>query len=182
MRHIVNGDAGVALRGEQVYAWRVEKTHAMRVLEARGFTFDVKRYDASGAFHSADEAAALLGVDSASVYKTLVVLREGDARAKPLLVMVAAPSQIDLKTLAKSIGTKKLRMATQREAERLTGMQAGGISALGLKQPGRFEILIDEAVRGVETIHVSAGARGIDLALNVDGLVAVTGAKVVRAC
>jgi Cys-tRNA(Pro)/Cys-tRNA(Cys) deacylase len=103
-------------------------------------------------------------------------------RAKPMLVMVPAAAQVDLKLLAKSAGAKKLRIATQREAERLTGMQAGGISALGLKQPSRFEILIDDAAGDVGTIHVSAGARGIDLALPVADLVAVTDARFVRAC
>ncbi len=163
----------------------MEKTHAMRVLDARGIAYEATTYDASGAFQSADEAAALLGVDASSVYKTLVVLNDdaatGGARTKPMLVMVPAPSQIDLKALAKSIGAKKLRMATQREAERLTGMQVGGISPLGLKQPARFEILIDKAASGIETIHVSAGARGVDLALRTEHLVAVTGAGFVRA-
>jgi Cys-tRNA(Pro)/Cys-tRNA(Cys) deacylase len=160
----------------------MEKTHAMRVLDARGIAYEAKTYDASGEFHSADEAAALLGVDAASVYKTLVVLREGDGgalrapAAKPMLVLVPAASQIDLRLLAKSIGAKKLRMAKQREAEQLTGMQVGGISALALKQPARFEVLIDESARGVEMIHVSAGARGIDLALRTEDLLAVTGA------
>jgi Cys-tRNA(Pro)/Cys-tRNA(Cys) deacylase len=160
----------------------MEKTHAMRVLDARGIAYEAKTYDASGAFHSADEAAALLGVEAATVYKTLVVLRDGDARAKPLLVMVPASAEIDMKLLAKSVCAKKLRMATQREAERLTGMQVGAISALGLKQPARFEILIDEAARGVETIHVSAGSRGVDLALETEDLIAAAGAGFVRAC
>ncbi|HVP05796.1 MAG TPA: YbaK/EbsC family protein, partial [Dehalococcoidia bacterium] len=44
-------------------------------------------------------------------------------------------AQLDLKLLAQALGEKKLRMATQREAEQLTGMQAGGISVLGLKRP-----------------------------------------------
>jgi Cys-tRNA(Pro)/Cys-tRNA(Cys) deacylase len=154
----------------------------MRVLDARGIVYEAKRYDASGAFHAADEVAALLGVDSASVYKTLVVLREGEARAKPMLVMAPAASQLDLKLLAKRAGAKRLRMATLREAERLTGMQAGGISALGLKQPARFEVLIDESARALEMIHVSAGARGVDLRLAVADLVSVTGAVFLPVC
>lgn len=159
----------------------MDKTHAMRVLDARGIAYEAKTYDASGAFHSADEAAALLGVDPATVYKTLVVLRDDATRAKPMLVMVPAASQADLKLLARDVGAKKLRMATQREAEQLTGMQAGGISALGLKQPARFYTVIDASARDIRTIHVSAGARGIDLALPVEDLTAVTGAAFVRA-
>jgi Cys-tRNA(Pro)/Cys-tRNA(Cys) deacylase len=112
------------------------------------------------------------------VYKTLIVMREGDPRAKPLMVMLPSTDQLDLKMLARATGDKKLRMATQREAERLTGMQVGGISALAVRKQG-FEILIDERARALEEIHVSAGVRGVELALRVDDLVLVTGARYV---
>ena len=65
-------------------------------------------------------------------------------------------------------------MAKQREAEDLTGMQVGGISALGLKQPARFEVLLDESARALDRIHISAGARGVDLELAVADLLAAT--------
>jgi Cys-tRNA(Pro)/Cys-tRNA(Cys) deacylase len=155
------------------------KTQAMRratrALDARGIAYRTVTYDASGDFHSAEEAAALLGVASERVYKTLVVLRDA-ARARPLMVMAPAAAQLDLKLLAHALGEKRLRMATLREAERLTGMQAGGISALGLQRPS-FDVLIDESARSLDALHVSAGARGIDLELRVVDLVAVTGAR-----
>jgi Cys-tRNA(Pro)/Cys-tRNA(Cys) deacylase len=158
----------------------VTKTHAMRVMEARGLAFRVTEYDASRAFHSAEEAAALVGAPAEAVYKTLVVLRDADPRARPLVVMSPSTDQLDLKGLAKAIGEKKLRMATQREAERLTGMQVGGISALALRTPSAFEILIDERAHALGEIHVSAGVRGVELALAVTDLIAVTGARSVR--
>ena len=152
----------------------------MRVLDARGIAYEAKTYDATGAFHSAEDAAALLGVAAASVYKTLVVLRAAP-RAKPLLVMVEAAAQVDLRALAHDIDEKRLRMATLREAEQLTGMRAGGISALGLREPAKFDACIDETARSVSTIHVSAGVRGVDLALDTTDLIAVSGARFVRA-
>ncbi len=121
----------------------------------------------------------LLGAPPESVYKTLVVLRE-DGAGKPLLVLIAAALQVDLKQLAHALGAKKLRMATQREAERLTGMQVGGISALGVRKPA-FDVFIDEAARSLDRVHVSAGVRGIDLELAVDDLARLTGARFVRA-
>jgi len=155
-----------------------QKTHAMRVLDASGVPYRATEYDATRAFHSADEAAQLVGAAPEAVYKTLVVLREGEPRAKPLMVMAPSTSELDLKVLAKATGAKKLRMATQREAERLTGMQVGGISALGLRKPA-FEILIDARARDLDEIHVSAGVRGVELALSVDDLIAVTAARFV---
>jgi Cys-tRNA(Pro)/Cys-tRNA(Cys) deacylase len=151
----------------------------MRVLDARDIVYRVVVYDASRAFHGGAEAAGLLGVPAAAVYKTLVVMRDGNARP-PLMVMLPSDEQLDLKLLARSTGDKRLRMATQREAERLTGMDAGGISALPLRRPA-FDVCIDEAARERERVHVSAGIRGTDIELRVEDLVAVTGARYVRA-
>jgi Cys-tRNA(Pro)/Cys-tRNA(Cys) deacylase len=89
--------------------------------------------------------------------------------------------QLDLKLLARELDVKKLRMASLREAEVLTGMQAGGISVLGLRKPERFDILIEDSARQQEFVHISAGVRGIDLALRTSDLVTVTGARYVRA-
>ncbi len=152
----------------------------MRSLDARGVAYRAAEYDASGAFHNGEEAATLVGAPPEAVYKTLVVLREG-SRGRPLLVMVPVAAQLDLRGLAAALGEKSLRMASQKEAEKLTGMQVGGISALGLRRPGAFEVLIDERSKGLERVHVSAGARGIDIELAVEDLVTTTGARWVRA-
>ena len=158
----------------------MKKTHAMRVLDARRIPYRVTEYDSSGEFHTGEEAAALVGAPAELVYKTLVVLREASPVGKPLMMMLPVAMQLDMKLLAESLGEKRLRMATQKEAEKLTGMQVGGISALGLQRPG-FTVLIDERARSLERIHVSAGARGMDVELAVSDLAALTGANFVRA-
>jgi Cys-tRNA(Pro)/Cys-tRNA(Cys) deacylase len=158
------------------------KLNSMRLLDSRKIPYAARTYDTSGEFHSATDAAQLLGAPVESVYKTLVVLREPPKSGKPILVMIAAHRELDLKVLAKSLGDakRKLRMATQREAESLTGLQVGGISALALLNRG-FEICIDEPARALNQVHISAGERGVDLQLAVNDLIAVTRAKVVRA-
>lgn len=160
------------------------KTNAMRMLEAQKVAYEAKVYDDSQEFHSADEAAALIGAPVEQVYKTLVVLSEdapkGGGRKKPMLVMVASDREVDLRLLAKSVGEKKLRMATKKEAEQLTGAQIGGISALAQLNKG-FEILLDARAMELERIHVSGGVRGVDIALQVVDLVRVTRAKAVSA-
>lgn len=162
----------------------MNKTNAMRMLEQQKVEYSVTVYDEGGEFHSADEAAALIGAPVEEVYKTLVVLREGAgggaARAKPMLVMVRADREVDLRLLAKSVGEKKLRMATKKEAEQLTGAQIGGISALAQLNKG-FEMLLDKTAEGLERIHVSGGVRGVDIALTVADLKRVTRARVVEA-
>jgi Cys-tRNA(Pro)/Cys-tRNA(Cys) deacylase len=157
----------------------MRKTQAMRMLEQRGIAFEPTVYDADSQFHSGADAAALLGVDAGSVYKTLVVVREDREHGKPMLVMIPSEDELDLKLLARATGAKKLQMASHRDAERLTGMQAGGISALAVR-PAVFDVLIDERALALAVIHVSAGQRGIDLALRPADLMEVTGARAVR--
>lgn len=156
------------------------KTQAMRLLDSKRIPYTATEYDAAGGFHTAEEAAVILGVSLDAMYKTLVVLREG-AKARPIIIMVSSDSQLDLKLLAQSLGEKKLRMATQREAEQLTGMQVGGISALGLKRPAAFDIYIDERASSLEIIHISAGERGIEIALKTSDLISVSGATYIAA-
>ena len=151
------------------------KTNAMRVLDQRKVAYEVHEY--SPDIHSAVEAAQAMGQPVERVYKTLVVMREA-LHAKPLLVMVPGDRELDLRVLARSTGDKKLRMATQKEAESLTGLLVGGIGALALLNRG-LEIWIDGAARaaGCERICVNAGQRGVNLELRVDDLVRITNAR-----
>lgn len=159
--------------------WTVPaKTNALRVLDARGIDHRVTEYDARQEFHDAAEVARLVGAVAETVYKTLVVLRDEPGRTRPLLVLVAADSLVDLKRLAAIVGAKRLRMATQREAEALTGLRVGGISPLALVGRG-FEVLLDASAERHERVHVSAGVRGVDVELTVRDLIDVTGARIV---
>jgi Cys-tRNA(Pro)/Cys-tRNA(Cys) deacylase len=151
------------------------KTNSMRLLDSRKVAYEV--YEYSSEIHSAVEAAQAIGKPADCVYKTLVVMREV-TRAKPLLVMVPGDRELDLRVLAKSTGDKKLRMATQKEAESLTGLLVGGIGALALLNRG-FEIWLDRAAKsaGRERICVNAGQRGVMLELRVDDLARLTNAR-----
>jgi Cys-tRNA(Pro)/Cys-tRNA(Cys) deacylase len=154
---------------------RPPRTNAMRLLDAQHVDYQVLTF--SPDIHSATEVAETLGLDPMGVYKTLVVQR---APGKPFLVMIAGHREVDLKVLAAAVGEKRLSMATHREAEELTGLQVGGISALMLLNHG-FEICIDRAAQALDEVVVSAGQRGVDLRLRVADLVRVTGARWVDA-
>src|SRR3954465_5634802 len=119
------------------------KTNAMRVLEAHGVAYEPYFY--SPERHSAEEVAQIIGVDPTHVFKTLVVLPEA-GKGRPLLVLVPGNAELDLKLLGQQpeVGEKKLRMASQREAESLTGLLVGGISPLALLDKG-FRSFIDRS-------------------------------------
>ncbi len=154
------------------------KNNVTRLLDSRKIAYTTTEYDGTQ-FHSAEAVARLIGVPDVQLYKTIVVLREDKAR-KPLLVMVAANREIDLRKLAASLGEKKLRIAKHDEAEALTGLQVGGISALALLSKP-FEVCLDRPALEIEHIHFSGGQRGLDVQLAVEDLTALTKAKVVDA-
>jgi Cys-tRNA(Pro)/Cys-tRNA(Cys) deacylase len=120
------------------------------------------------------EAARLIGVPPEQVFKTIVVTREG--KGKPILALTPGPAEVDLKALAKAVGEKKLVLPSERAAERLTGLQAGGISPLALINRG-FQVVIDETAQLFDEIYISGGQRGLDILLPVQALADLTNAS-----
>ena len=152
-----------------------KKLNSMRLLDSHGIAYDVLRFPE--AINSAQGVADHVGVPASHVYKTLVLM---NTQNKPLLVMVAADQEIRVKHLGQVLGDKKLRMATYKEAEALTGLRVGDISALAL-QHRRFSVYIDQQAAQLDTILLSAGQRGINLRLHVIDVLRITGATFIDA-
>ena len=113
------------------------------------------------------EAVEKLGLDAARVFKTLVA----DVDGALTVAVVPVEAQLDLRALG-----KRARMADASAAERATGYVAGGISPLGQRQA--LPTVVDASALDHETIHVSAGRRGLELELAPADLVELTGARV----
>ena len=148
------------------------KNNVTRLLESHGIAyqaFELPKEKLSGM-----EAASHLGVRPERVYKTIVVTRQ--KRGKPILALVPAPSEVDLKSLSQALGEKKVQLATQRDAERITGLQTGGISPLALLNRG-FQVVIDISAQLLDEIHISGGQRGINIRLAAADLVELTNAE-----
>lgn len=156
---------------------KLEKTNAIRLLDAKKVAYEALSYDAE--IHSAVGVADALGVPAERVYKTLVVLRE-EAGGRPMLVMIAGPDELDPRQLAREIGAKAVRMAPQKEAERLTGLLVGGIGALALVNKP-FDTFIERAALQYEWVLVNGGRRGLNLKVGVADLLRLTGAQPVDA-
>ncbi len=149
------------------------KTLAMRILEGKNIDYEVHSY--ANSVRDAELVADGIGAKREEVYKTLIVVRSTN---KPLLVMLPANKQLNLKILANEVGEKKLKMASHHEAEELTGLQVGGISALALLNRG-FSIYIDRSAQKLEKIYVSAGQKGLQIHLKTEDLIRVTKARLV---
>ncbi len=142
-----------------------------RLLDSKKIPY--QSFELSPEKHGALETARILEVDPALVYKTIVVTR---LKGKPILAVIPGPNRVDLKLLAAALGEKKLLLPTEREAEQLTGLQAGGISPLALINKG-FQVVADSSAQDKSEIHVSGGQRGLNIRLPVQALVDLTHAR-----
>ena len=147
-------------------------TNVTRLLDARKIPYTA--YETPAEKLGALETARFLNVEAASVFKTIVVTREKPR--KPLLVVIPGDAEVDLKLLAAALGEKKVFLPTEREAEGLTGLQAGGISPLALINKG-FQVVIDSSAQALGEIHVSGGQRGLNIKLPVDALAKLVNAR-----
>jgi Cys-tRNA(Pro)/Cys-tRNA(Cys) deacylase len=120
------------------------------------------------------ETAQILNVPVEQVFKTIVVRREG--KGKLILAVVPGSSEVDLKSLARAVAEKKLHLPSEREAEQLTGLQAGGISPLALINRG-FQVVLDASAVKYHQIHISGGQRGLNILLPVKDFVNLTKAR-----
>lgn len=124
---------------------------------------------------SAQETAEFLNVSLELIYKSIVVLRE--RIGKPVLAIVPGNCEVNLKAVAACVGEKKVRLASQCEAEQLSGLQVGGISPLEVINRG-FLILLDQSAESHPQIHISGGQRGLNILLPVSALVELTHARI----
>lgn len=146
--------------------------NVVRLLESRRIDFQV--FETPIEELGAQGTADFLGVPVSLVYKTIVIKRE--KTGKPILAIVPGDSKVDLKLLASFLGEKKLLLTTKDEAEKLTGLQTGGISPFALINRG-FSMVLDESASSHESIHVSGGMRGLNLKMKVKDLLELTNAK-----
>lgn len=143
-------------------------TPAIQAAERAGIPHAVHAYDYdAGADSIGLDAATKLGIAPARVLKTLVV-QVGDGH---VVCVLASDRQLDTRALG-----KKVSLARQADAERLTGYVVGGISPLGQRK--RLPTVVDQAALAHETVIVNGGRRGLQLELAPADLVRLTGADV----
>jgi Cys-tRNA(Pro)/Cys-tRNA(Cys) deacylase len=121
-----------------------------------------------------DEAAALLGVEPARLFKTLIASVDG----KLACAVVPVAGRLDLKAFAAALGGKKAEMADPAAAARATGYVVGGISPLG--QKSRLRVVVDESALAYDTVFASAGKRGLQMELAPGDLVRLADALTAR--
>lgn len=145
-------------------------TPAINLLKKSGIAHTVLSYHHdAGAESYGGEVAQQLGLDPAQVFKTLLASTE---KHDLLVAIVPVSGILDLKALATAAGCRKCEMAPAEVAQRATGYLVGGISPLGQKKKHRT--VLDASAQLLPIVHVSAGRRGLEVALAPADLLQLT--------
>ena len=138
----------------------MQKTNAMRRLDAAKIPYEVLEYEVDENDLSGMHIAEQLGFPPERMFKTLVA--KGD-KTGPLVFCIPVAEEIDLRRAASITGNKKIEMIHVKDLLALTGYIRGGVSPIGMKKA--FPTYIHESALQFERITVSSGTRGAQLLL-----------------
>ena len=154
-------------------AKKIEKTNAARLLDRAKIAYDLVPYTVDEDNLAATHVAEELGEDIATVFKTLVL--RGD-RAGLFVCVIPGDKEVDLKAAARVSGNKKADLIPMKELLPTTGYIRGGCTPIGMKKP--LPTFIHSTCLDHERIYISAGVRGLQIAIAPNDLISFVGATV----
>ncbi len=143
----------------------MNKTNAVRMLEAAGIKFRTAEYKVDENDLSGMHVAEQLGQPPEQVFKTLVLKGE---KTGYLVCCIPVNAELDLKKAAKAAKDKKVEMLHMKDLLSVTGYIRGGCSPVGMKK--KFPTFIDETAILFDEIAVSAGIRGAQIIVEPNAL------------
>ena len=146
-------------------------TPAIVAIEAAGVPHRVVRTERAG---SAEESAALQGIELGALLRTIVVRRGDDDY---LFVLVPAGRRFDWPKLRAHLGVRRLTLPDAEEAREVTGYERYTITPFGSSRA--WPVILDGSATGFERVSVGGGAFGVNLHLAPADLVRHLGADVV---
>src|SRR3954466_4897683 len=117
------------------------KTNAARILDGLGIRYELRDYQVDPDDLDAESVARKVGLPAEQVFKTLVA--RGD-RNGVCLAVVPGNAMLDLKSLARLTGDRKVDTVPLKEVQPLTGYIRGGVTALGGKKA--YPVFVDETL------------------------------------
>ena len=145
----------------------MNKTNAMRRLDAAKIKYEIKEYEVDESDLSGTHIADQIGLPYEQVFKTIVT--RGD-KTGYLVFCIPCHKEIDLKAAASATGNKRVEPIHVKELLGLTGYIRGGCSPVGMKK--KFPTYIHETAIVFDEIYVSAGQRGLQMIVNPEQLAA----------
>lgn len=152
---------------------KIDKTNAARLLDRAKIAYELVPYTVDEDNLAATHVAEELGEDIATVFKTLVL--RGD-RAGLFVCVIPGDKEVDLKAAARVSGNKKADLIAMKELLPTTGYIRGGCSPIGMKKP--LPTFIHTTCLDHQRIYISAGVRGLQIAIAPSDLIAYVGATV----
>ncbi len=154
-----------------------KKTNAMRMLDAKGISYQVHTYDHDDGRIDGLSVAKKLNEDPSQVFKTLVSV--GDD--KNLYVFcIPVEMELDLKKCARVAGVKKVEMLAVKDLFAKTGYIRGGCSPIGMKK--LYTTYYDETMVLFDTVIFSGGQIGTQVELAPVDVLAVTNGSCASLC
>lgn len=158
-------------------AKKIDKTNAARLLDRAKIEYDLVPYTVDENNLAATHVAEELGEDIATVFKTLVL--KGD-RTGHFVCVIPGDKEVDLKAAARVSGNKKADLIAMKELLPTTGYIRGGCSPIGMRKP--FPTFFHSTALDHEKIYISAGVRGLQIAIAPAKLIEFVGASVALLC
>ena len=146
-------------------------TRALHALAASGVAHRVVRTERA---HSAQESAALQGIELGQLLRTIVVRRGDDDY---LFVLVPGGRRFDWPRLREHLGVKRLSLPDQDEAQAVTGYPRGAITPFGSSRA--WPVIADASMVDLPLVAIGGGAHGVNVHLTPADLIAATSAQVV---
>jgi len=143
------------------------RTNVIRLLETAGISFSTVEYEVDESDLSGISIAAKTGLEPDTVFKTLVA--EGD-KTGILVCCIPVACSLDLKKAAAISGNKKVDLLPLVKLLPTTGYIRGGCSPVGMKKT--FPTFIDETAALWDTIALSGGARGLQILVSPEDIIA----------
>ncbi len=139
----------------------MQKTNAMRMLDAAKISYETLTYDVDENDLSGIHIAESIQFPMEKMFKTLVA--KGD-KTGFLVFCIPVAKELDLKQAASLTGNKKIELLHVKDLLGVTGYIRGGCSPIGMKK--KFPTYVDDSALQLEKMTVSAGTRGIQLLLD----------------
>lgn len=145
------------------------KTNAARILDSLGIDYRLEEFEVDLDDLSASHIADLMEIRANKIYKTLVL--KGNVSSY-FVSVIPADAHLDLKKVARVSGNKNCDLIPMKDLLKVTGYIRGGCSPIGMKK--HFPTYIQQDIVGKEEVRVSAGKRGMLMALSPADLISAS--------
>jgi len=134
-----------------------------RLLDCNGIPYEVLEH---APVYTSEEAAKVRNVELRTGVKALILKTE---EGKFIMGLIAADRKIDLKKLAKIVGTKKLQLASPQEVIKITGCEVGSVHPFGNLHG--LPTYLDSSVLENDMVNFNAGLHTVSIQMKAKDLV-----------